>query len=744
MEPPLVRAGTKRLTPLSLGSFEDDLPHAFRKPSKHSTWGSTASDPWSSKVRMGSMAVLEELSVVGENDSKVPICVARSTASRYTIRPGLLVAEDWGTFRIQCAYLITNSWYDSFICILALAGLVLVILETDARASHGKEPEWMVICGLSFAVLFLIEAILRVMVFRLGVFQCKWTLLDMSLVGVDLVVTTADFLLGDLPSVSFVRVIKVMRVLRFLRVVRTLRFFRELYMMLHGFVSALRAIVWATVLLFVMLTVWSIIAVELIHPVNKEVAETGLYENCPRCGRAYASVSESTLSFVQSVVAGDSWGEVALPVMERQPWTALIFLAVLVSIQLGLLNLILTVIVDRAAQARQEDRQFILSQRQQEFERARKELLAICSKIDEDQSGNLSVSELLRGFDTSPEFANLMKLMDISRDEITSLFTILDEDGSGDIAYTEFVEQLHKMKTQDSQMVLVFIKSHMKELKAKVNELVDMVNTKQTAEDALRDMVLHIRHKSGNSRESVSAGKEVGAAKPRIHAVNQASPNAMHHGSSGDALNAGVDARLWRQVSPNDTHPAAAAASPPMTPMNSTDADIARELRRLHTGVQKDLEQVMAKMDASLASMLDGIALKEHGADRLRGAGAPTQNPFLVKYEEGTFAVKAPGTSTASSARGGSHLPVGQHELPGNQHPAILQEEAVQRAGQPDTSSAPPPTKDTCSVSQREQRGSETGRSVWSKDPCCITQRGTLDVEVIGVLTGGRSPATLP
>merc|ERR1719359_2715100 len=108
-------------------------------------------------------------------------------------------------------------------------------------------------------------------------------------------------------------------------------------------------------MILVVLMMWSIVTVELVHPLNEEIAKEGLYDGCDRCPRAFASVAQAMLTFIQTIIAGDSWGTLALPLIEKQPWTALIFMSVLLTVQLGLLNLILAVIVDRAAEARAQD-----------------------------------------------------------------------------------------------------------------------------------------------------------------------------------------------------------------------------------------------------------------------------------------------------------------------------------------------------------------------------------------------------
>ena len=109
--------------------------------------------------------------------------------------------------------------------------------------------------------------------------------------------------------------------------------------------GSFRAIMWGTVLLAFVLLVWAIIAVQFIHPLNKKLAHL----DCERCPRAYESVLQSTLTFSQQIVAGDSWGQATVPVIEAYPFSALYFMGVFLTVAVAVMNLILGVVVNVAS-----------------------------------------------------------------------------------------------------------------------------------------------------------------------------------------------------------------------------------------------------------------------------------------------------------------------------------------------------------------------------------------------------------
>merc|ERR1719506_1634304 len=271
----------------------------------------------------------------------------------------------------------------------------------------------------------------------------------------------------------------------------------------------MKAIVWATVLLFVVLMIWSVVFVELVNPLvldmlkEEQEGQADYFSDCERCGRAFSSTMQAMLTFTQQIVAGDEWGAVSIPIIEKHPWTVIFFSAVLVTVDLGLMNLILSVIVDKAQQAHNDDLKFQVQEKEEEFQRLKKQLLRICAQLDDDHSGSLTLDELLTGFDTISEFHVALSSMDVQREDISSLFNILDDDGGGSVEYDEFVDQLHKMKTQDSHVVLVFIRGHVKEIKTMMSSQAARLTTLEErleAHEERTEQIIRLLHEL-NDRE---------------------------------------------------------------------------------------------------------------------------------------------------------------------------------------------------------------------------------------------------
>merc|ERR1719247_3582204 len=148
------------------------------------------------------------------------------------------------------------------------------------------------------------------------------------------------------------------------------------------------------------LTVWGILSVQLIHPVNTRVRKNKpwLYADCDRCPRAFSTVFDSVLTIWKQIVAGDSWGTLCEPIVEEESWTFLFFVLVLVTVALTMLNCILAVVVEAGAAAAAADEHDQAMEREKTVVGAEGRLIDLCHGLDSDASGSLTIEEFYEGF----------------------------------------------------------------------------------------------------------------------------------------------------------------------------------------------------------------------------------------------------------------------------------------------------------------------------------------------------------
>jgi len=137
-------------------------------------------------------------------------------------------------------------------------------------------------------------------------------------------------------------------------------------------------------------------------------------------------------------------------------------------IGMGLMNLALAAIVDKATDARK-------SNEEERLKLKLKVIRVLFSEMDADGSGSVGIEEFMRGLQDSPDFESALEVMGIRVEDIRTVFQMMDLDNSGAVSYDEFVDNLSKMKNEESFMILLYIKHFMLSMEMNLEEMVRKV-----------------------------------------------------------------------------------------------------------------------------------------------------------------------------------------------------------------------------------------------------------------------------
>jgi len=406
--------------------------------------------------------------------------------------------ENASACRSRIAHLLHTHATELTMGLAISYNVALVIHETnlaakcvDFFADHCSGPTevWIQMSNIILLAVYLLELGARIYVFRARFLMSLGNVADLVIIGSGVL---DEILSRSASSLAFLRIFRLLRLVRALRWLSRSHAFRELYLLINGFLSAMKAIFWAAAFLMILLMVWAILAVDLLHSENKKLDELGSYEDCERCPRAFGSVFDAMLTLFKNIVAGDSWGEVAVPLIERNPLTGVLFAGMLFTISFGLLNLITAVIIEIANDARDRDLHHQLRLKEAQLLTAKNKFEELCIEMDGDHNGSLSVEELTQSFDQGEDLYRVCRMMDIEREELAFMYGVLDVDRDGQLTHSEFSSQMYNWKAKDVRTLLMFLKS----------DILDTRHTLQKQFDILRADILE---KRGEDRSEIPA-----------------------------------------------------------------------------------------------------------------------------------------------------------------------------------------------------------------------------------------------
>jgi len=457
----------------------------------------------------------------------------------------------YGKYRLKASRLIDNPWFDGIMCAIILANCGVVLIETDHNAvcetqrieaadvggpedepPSCEHPGWIGAINRVFLVIYTLECGIRIFVERRTYVTKGWNLFDVTIVFLGVV---GDVLEGVMPfSLGYLR---VFRVARLVRAVRVMVSFEELRAMLLGFVGAMKTLMYASIMLFMLLSFWAIAGVSVFHPIAMDLLEEKpeAFDGCERCPRAFRNVTNGLITLFQTIIAGDSWGQFAVPMIEYRGVCILLFVPIIFTVGFGLLNLVTAVIVQAAVQSRETGADEKRKEQDRLALEAKKNLIQICEDMDDDKNGSVTLEELIDGSETNPAFARQLKMMQVDVQDLKQVFEFMDSDNSGSVTYNEFADQIYKMKSQDTKTILSFVKFYVMDIRQSMRLQLEIVNRDVIRRDEEQGEVMKdvLKHLTVLADRAEKTGCESSAVLAPLHRRPALQP--LHLANPGDS-----------------------------------------------------------------------------------------------------------------------------------------------------------------------------------------------------------------
>merc|ERR1712137_811705 len=165
-------------------------------------------------------------------------------------------------------------------------------------------------------------------------------------------------------------------------------------------------------------------------------------------------------------------GLTIIPIIMKEPILSVLFITITITISLGVMNLILAVIVQRAAEVRQQNLE-------EEAVDEKNSILELCASVDADGSGMLSFAELEKAYAEISLFRDRMESLCAEKDDMHIICKVLDPDDSGSVSYHEFVDMIYNLEEVNANVEAAEVKVHLMELE-RVIAKANLITTQHT------------------------------------------------------------------------------------------------------------------------------------------------------------------------------------------------------------------------------------------------------------------------
>jgi len=409
--------------------------------------------------------------------------------------------------RYRLITILQSSYFDTLIGCVMLFDVFLMISDVDARGSLKQLPTWMEVASNVCLAFYTVEFSLAFFVHGVAMFRRRVVQVDAFVLSTGYSEVLLALAGADVQQMGILRAVRIIRMMRLIRTARNSPILKELRKLVMMLASCLKILLWSSIFLMIVQTFWGMMAVEFLQPVMRDLIEDGFWSDCELCQTAFSSVARANLTLFKTIVAGDSWGVIAEPMIIEHPWVSILFALSFLSLVFGVMNLVVAVVVDTAAEQRQKDVMSLARDLEEEQGADLQELTEIFRKIDEDGSGELELDELIKGAEEVPEFQSRLRVMDIDRNDLIQLFEMLDEDGGGSISPEEFVHALNRW-IYDSKTATRFVKYNVMKLSEEQKSLADSIrNMSKKMERSMERMTKLSRKQASDSRTQRSTNQ---------------------------------------------------------------------------------------------------------------------------------------------------------------------------------------------------------------------------------------------
>ncbi|KAK3288080.1 hypothetical protein CYMTET_4434 [Cymbomonas tetramitiformis] len=222
---------------------------------------------------------------------------------------------------------LVRDLYDGKVCQISVAILIVinfVINAAEKQVDPGVGEDIFAALELAFTIIFCVELAFNMYAYWIKpFFSISWNIFDFLVVAVSVLSTTLD----GLPGIS------TLRLLRAFRVFRLFKRLKSLQKILLGLEAAIPGCSNAFLILILVSSIYSILAVEFFSEIAPEFFKT----------------FAGALFTMFQILTSDNWSEIAWPIVDVYPVSGIFFFTYIMIANVVLVNVVIAVILDEMA-----------------------------------------------------------------------------------------------------------------------------------------------------------------------------------------------------------------------------------------------------------------------------------------------------------------------------------------------------------------------------------------------------------
>lgn len=331
-----------------------------------------------------------------------------------------------------------------------------------------------------FVVLFTVELVVRLWVYRRRYFKEWLNWLDFVVVTLSVVETFVfSWLLKvDVPDMIVLRLVRLMKLSRTLKIFRVLNLIYPLRVLVVSIISSLGALWWAIVLFTLLQIIASIVMTQLLN--DFLASPDGDLKLKREVFHFFGRWTYSMLTMFQIVIAPGGWIKIGrILIFQVSPFYAVFFIPYVWGVTFAMVRIITAIFLKEAMSAAAMDDQISTQEHIRKRRHETKRLKQIFQEGDKDGDDTMSRKEFKKVLQNS-HARNWLADLGLEVNEISGMFALLDN-GDGKISYEEFISGVLRLRGGSKTLDLATILYENKKIHLKLDELREFFQSSETA-----------------------------------------------------------------------------------------------------------------------------------------------------------------------------------------------------------------------------------------------------------------------
>eukprot|EP00929_Paragymnodinium_shiwhaense_P013747 TRINITY_DN12159_c0_g1_i1.p1 TRINITY_DN12159_c0_g1~~TRINITY_DN12159_c0_g1_i1.p1 ORF type:complete len:676 (-),score=117.90 TRINITY_DN12159_c0_g1_i1:85-2112(-) len=351
--------------------------------------------------------------------------------------------------------------FDLFFGTLIVANAILMAAEVDLIARGHSPSATFVSVSDAFTFVFVCELGIRIFAAGPWRYFCNatdaWNYFDFFIVSVSLM----DFVInkasldspgGGVENIRMIRMLRITRSIKVFRAVRLVRFVRALRTLLNSLMGTLKQVMWSFVLMLALDFLFGVIIAQAVSEHRLQEYPDYEEEVLPgQLGEYWGSVARCMYTLFKAISQGINWEDVTPELNEvGYVWTG-VFLLYIAFIQYVVLNVVIGVFCESAAEAARQDIDLAVQLHREQRAAYCDKIKSLFQDIDGDGSNCITFLEMQEHLQQD-EAKALFRTLDLNIEDIWELFKLLDTDHTSQIELDEFINGCFRLRGTASAM----------------------------------------------------------------------------------------------------------------------------------------------------------------------------------------------------------------------------------------------------------------------------------------------------